>query len=871
MVSPSSERPSGAWLVPAGAGLLLGALWLRSWSQPYLLASSAAIALAVAFGLSTRVASLSPAAPRASFPVAKAVAIVALLIFAILGWAAQREVMQMAVWDGFNSARLAAGERELRSTIAADFPLLAASAERALAAPASPPASRFAALESALPRDGNGESAIVLFDGATASAWMGKARLAPDALEARYGVVWTDFYVVAYSAVTHGARRAVAMRTLLAYPPADRLARSTAAVVAQRTKIQGYALSATGGSGSVPTVVEGDTVVWSRAVPMSEGAARLTVEERARVRGAFALAIALLSLLAAAWRRPAPAWRRFAMVAVGLATVYATPLNALSNISQIFNPSYYFAPFGGNFTASVGALALTSALAVLAVFASRRVRHYRVPRPAAALVVLVVASLGPFLLRDLARGIALPTRGIPVTLWMAWDIALFLAAAALLMTGASAGRVLLREKRGLSPAIAPALAGLAALLAPVLWEVPGRWPSWYPVVWIAAMAALALSRRSRAFVVNAAIVAACGAATLVWGDVSRMRVELAERDVSGLGKPDTETRRLLERFADDLRGAAVPATRMALLRLYVASDLASSGNPMELASWSAGEQEPDAELVIADFDRRAEGEREVVAEVATTGRSTVHEVSSVQGTQLVLGAPLDSAHIVTVVVSPRTRLIAEDPFSALLGLEPTSIVEPPYRLAVASLALDASLDSLPRWERKGDEVHGDWRIGGSRGFVRAHVEVELRSLDALVQRGALLVLLNLFVLVVLWTISAAADGALRRWLRVRVRRWRASYRARLTLTLFGAFVLPAAAFAIWTYRRLQDEDRTSRELLVRETLRAVAATSDLGRLREEGDRLDTPLFLYSGGRLSRSSDEIYDALAPLGTYMDPVA
>src|SRR5690606_18154041 len=89
--------------------------------------------------------------------------------------------------------------------------------------------------------------------------------------------------------------------------------------------------------------------------------------------------------------------------------------------------------------------------------------------------------------------------------------------------------------------------------------------------------------------------------------------------------------------------------------------------------------------------------------------------------------------------------------------------------------------------------------------------------------------------------------------------------------LFGAFVLPAAAFTTWTYRRLQDEDRLSRELLVSETLRAVAATSDVGRLTEEGRRLDTPLFLYAGGRLTRSSDELYDALVPLGRYLDPVA
>jgi len=859
MASMSGERATVLWLAAVGVAMCGGALWLRSWQEPYLLATTTSIVFAaiVATGWLRRPATV--------------VATLALAWFASDGWraaAAFRTVALDAV--AYERDRSTAAERVLADAIAADFVVLADVARRALEIQGEP-RDRFAALESILPSREAGEVSAVLMDGERATAWMGAVRVAVDSLQAPVGVVWTDFYTVAFASASRGVRRATVMRVLAAAPPADRLARGLTAIVAEREGVRGFELSPLGGEGYAPMAPAVVPALHARSATRGGEFSRLAIEEGERLRGAIALGIVLLASLAVSWRRPQPVWRRYAMLGAGLGTLWLLPLAALSNRAAIFDPSFFFTASGGAFTASVGALALTGAIAVLGVFALRRVRGR--PRLAwvAPLVVLVVAGVSPFLLRDLARGITPPSRGVPVVLWLAWEVALFLAVTALLLAVAHAGRLWLRGARGLPVLVAPALAAAAALAAPLLWSAPGRWPAWYPLPWIAAMAALALARRTRGFVLHASFVAACGAVTLVWGAVSRQRVALAERDVQGLGAPDPETERLLARFADDLQGAAVPRTRVDLLRLYIASDLAASGNPMELATWRAGAGAPEAELIIADFERRPEGEHDLVAEVVATGRAVVRDVDSNQGVQLVLGAPLDSGHVVTVVVSPRTRLIADDPFAALVGLEAPTIVEPPYRLAVTSLARDATLDATPRWVRIGDELHGDWRIGGARGFVRAHVEVELRTIDALVQRGALLVLLDLAIIAVLWTLAAAADGALWRWARVRLRRWRSSYRTRLSAALFGAFVLPAAAFAIWTYRRLQDEDQLSRELLVRETLRAVAATSDLGRLAEEGGRLDTPLFLYNGGRLARSSDVLYDAMMPLGRFLDPVA
>jgi len=100
-----------------------------------------------------------------------------------------------------------------------------------------------------------------------------------------------------------------------------------------------------------------------------------------------------------------------------------------------------------------------------------------------------------------------------------------------------------------------------------------------------------------------------------------------------------------------------------------------------------------------------------------------------------------------------------------------------------------------------------------------------------------------------------------------VGRWAASYRARLTFSLFGFFVVPAVVFAIWSYQRLRSDDRQSRDLLVRETLRAFTTSRRYDRLDEEEERLGAPLFLYADGQLRATSDSLYDQVAPLGRFL----
>ncbi len=138
------------------------------------------------------------------------------------------------------------------------------------------------------------------------------------------------------------------------------------------------------------------------------------------------------------------------------------------------------------------------------------------------------------------------------------------------------------------------------------------------------------------------------------------------------------------------------------------------------------------------------------------------------------------------------------------------------------------------------------------------------------QRGSLVVLFDLAIVGVLWLMSVMADGAVGRWLRDRQRRWRRSYRTQLTLALFGFFMIPAIAFAAWSYQQLAADATQSRELLVGETLRAVApVVGSQGWLSSESERMDAPLFLYRDGEILAASDSLLAALSPAGRFLPP--
>ena len=553
------RRRSLRWALAAGTALLAGALWLREPSLPYLIACATATVFAV-----VPLAWWLAAVRRAGrpWPWSALVATGTAAAFCVVAAVATATFPEL---DASSHPPAAAASvravAALHDALRDEAATLRERADAALAAPRDADGAfhRLAALV----RPGADEG-VVLYRRGTPVAWAGRIRVAPDTTPGRrFAAPSNDFYVTLQAAAERGGDRAVATRVVHAEPPADRLSDALDEDVARRAGVLGFdvvpaapAAGASAADGATAAAAGADTNGRVVFAPAGErlfvatprvyqaGEARLRAVEDARTHGAPLLALAVACLVAAVWRRPSTLARRLAALGVALVALGLVPLNAFSNASRLFDPSFYFVPLGGPFTGSIAALGATSAIVLLALLAVLRAPLPVPSRWAALLAVVAIAGVGPFLLRKLAGGIYPPPAGVSIALWLAWEITVCLAATSVLLAGASAGRAVLGARRGIPPWVAPALAAGAALLGPPLWSAPGRWPEWYPLLWVAAIGALALARRGRGFVLTAAAVAGCGAATLVWGVTSRKRVELAERDVAGLSTVDPYARTL---------------------------------------------------------------------------------------------------------------------------------------------------------------------------------------------------------------------------------------------------------------------------------------------------------------------------------------
>ncbi|MDQ3697550.1 MAG: hypothetical protein M3373_05940, partial [Gemmatimonadota bacterium] len=642
MVISNRERSSAgrlataAWIGAAAVALLAGALWLRAPEVRYLLIGGVATFTSLLAAAVTRPQPGHGAAaggPR----MARGLSLAAGSVLAILGLTAafaQRDLARIdGRWEHYRADLVADGARRLGAELDATVAALRATASEALAAPDDPRRALDFLRELVAGHRADGGGGVVVFQDAEPTGWAGRIYATPARLDRPVGVVVSQFYVTIQAELTRGSRRAIATAVVHADSPADSLAAAVDQRVAKRSGLRGFRFVAGGGAdtgvaaAAAPLPDPGDALVYAplgdtlfrvHPLPPTQAEARVQALRRARVVGGALLGLALALSVAAVWRRESSVWWQLLPLGVALACLALAPLNFLSSTTFLFDPAVYFATIGGPFTASVGALILTSVVVLLGMFVVLRTRARARSRWAAIAIVLVVVGSGPFVLRILSRGISPPMEGVTAGLWLAWELALFFAGASLLLGAATAGSAALGPRRGLPAAAAPLLAAAAAAFAPWVLEPPARWPDWYAVLWIVAIGALALTRRHRAILLSVATVAALGATTLAWRADVGARMTLATRDVAALDQERPEVVTTLARLGERLADGAPLTTGAALLHAYARSDLEGSGYPVSLASWSPGDEQI-ARLALAPATVHAEDFADLRGDVRARG------------------------------------------------------------------------------------------------------------------------------------------------------------------------------------------------------------------------------------------------------------
>jgi two-component system nitrogen regulation sensor histidine kinase NtrY len=671
----------------------------------------------------------------------------------------------------------------------------------------------------------DGES-VVLFDSNRPMAWSGAVRIDPDTLMSPLSVTFSPFYTTLNVVKTQGDRRATASAILYAAPPANRLTQSVDSLLALSQGVASYEFAPLSDPRAGTFVVSYKRTPLVRVVPRLAATEEVRFRRAAtlRARGTVVLIILTFSFLVYAWRdRRALADRLFA-VAVALAIAALVPWNTFSNTSRLFDPAYYFSRLAGPLTANAGALLISTGLVLMAVYAVIRSRpDARWPRWYAALGALVTLGVGIPFASNIVRGIGQPPWGSTPGLWLSWEIPLFLFLFAVLLGSYWMVRMALGHPGSVSFRAAVILGSISA------------------------------------------IVALGG----LWSTTSRQRMRLAESDVAALGRVDDYAVLLTRRFATVLSESEQPRGRAELLKAYAASDLAAAEFPATLVSWDeTGRRIADFAVTPAEPD--SEAVAKAVHDAITTGQAVTETLLGRTGVQILAAVPHPTGGATSVLVLPRTRLLTPNPYAALLGMAPPSGGDPPYAVALTDISPSVQADTaLVRWHRIGNELHGDRLISTSGGTRRAHIEIDLRSPWARGERGALVLLLDLLLAGFFWLLGTSAEKGFARWMRGRAAQWIYTYHARLTLALFGFFVIPAVAFAVWSYQRLRSDDLQTREALVRETLHSVVSANELEQLPAAARRFGTPFLLYTNGLLDRTSDSLLDALAPTGRSLPP--
>ena len=398
------------------------------------------------------------------------------------------------------------------------------------------------------------------------------------------------------------------------------------------------------------------------------------------------------------------------------------------------------------------------------------------------------------------------------------------------------------------PHVPPALALLWMLPAILIvrgmdLSMRGSYLRWFCAFWLAVTAVLPFT----------------------WSMRTQARMEIAEQQLSQLGSvPDPGVDALLDRFAGladslDLAGAA---DVQLMYRAWANSGLAEHGSPVFVTLWSA-DGVPQQELSLGATGSLSPLAGALLPLEEPPGAAVFHTLDQPDLLRFA-AVTLSDGRIVSAAVPPRRTIAAASAAGPLIAAMEN--VGDQEFLTLVPHPGDAGPPDVGavRWSRNEEGWGGETVALYPDGPYTVSFTISIANLTVMGARATLLLVLSLVVFSTMWLLSVALVG-----FRLSVpgdwRRLFTSFRARVTWTLFGFFVLSNVVFGTLAYRNLAGaSERTATAL-------AERVVAQIGQAyREEGgsmellaQRVGAHLLEYRGGELIGGS---VDELIELGLY-----
>lgn len=405
----------------------------------------------------------------------------------------------------------------------------------------------------------------------------------------------------------------------------------------------------------------------------------------------------------------------------------------------------------------------------------------------------------------------------------------------------------------IAPHVSPGLVLLWALPAALIGrgvETGSRvsYARWFCAFWLAATAVLPLS----------------------WSMRTEARMAIAEEQLGELGiPPEPEVHALLDLFADradSLHRAGASAVEM-MYHSWVSSGLSAQGSPIFLTLWSAeGSSRQEMRLGVKGDLPPVVGE--LLPEVRVAGRREYHLLGEVDVHHLI-AVPLSDGQVVTATIPPR-RAIAGPPGLGPLFAAVEEGGDQEFLTLVRSPEENPENSGRVEWSRNAEGWMGESSALYPDGRYSVSYTISIPNPSVMFARATLVLVLDLVVISLLWLLSVCILG-FRFSVPINRRDLFTSFRARVTWTLFGFFILSNVVFGTLAYRALAGaSERTAAALAERVVAQIGEAYREEGGSMESlARRVGANVLEYRRGELAGGSVGELIELGLYESWVDP--